>query len=127
MSAPSQSSDDEHVLLADTLRRTGQCVYGLGQKVLHLERQFLDHHTPIGNLAEATQGLQAIDFLKQATDDIAALLDRLADAMPSSPTMVRAEVFEQMKLQELRDVIGSACPKSEKEGILRSNKEIELF
>lgn len=126
MIAPCHTPDGQ-VRLADTLRRTGGCVSQLGLKVLDLERQILDCNGRLNDLADAAEGLQALDFLKQATDDIAALLDRMADATPASATLVCADIFQPMKIQELRDAIASDDPSPRQEGTPFSSQKIELF
>lgn len=118
---------DGQVRLAHALRRTGGCVSQLGLKVLDLERQILDSDGRLNALSDATEGLQALDFLKQATDDIAELLDRMADATPASATFVCAEVFKPMKIQELRDAIACDNPTPRQEGSRSSSQKIELF
>ncbi|PJI84938.1 hypothetical protein BC777_2931 [Yoonia maricola] len=113
--------------LAQTLRQTGRSVMQLGEIVLDLEHQILDDYRQVPQAAGRVQNLQALDFLKQATDEIAALLDRLADATPEGLTVGRANISDPMKLQDLRDAICQTETLTKQQDRQKSHEEIELF
>lgn len=127
MMAPGQSGSDVLISVPVTLRRTGACVHRLGQAVLELEQQIIDIDATAQVAAKDVTGLQVLDRLKQATDDVAAFLDRLADLVPASTAVDRAALIDPLKLEELRDAIGDGRPPEEQQKIMMSGKAIELF
>lgn len=127
MIAPSQSKVDERVSLAVCLQRTSRCLAQLGHTILELERGLLDAADPTYTAFDQTQGLQSLDFLKQATDDIAALLQRVAETVPDCTSVNQTDVVDPMKLRELREVIGQYDTADKSNLTLFSGEEIEIF
>ena len=106
------------------LRQTGSCLKHLSEKILDLECEIWSVKAVRGEPDFQLNSLQSLDFLKQASDDLAALLERLAEAVPMSIVVSDLDVIAPMKLEALRKVVVasegdlSACAKQE---------EVELF
>ena len=124
---PSQSTGDAHVSLGACLQRTGYCLTQLGHIILELERGLLDGGDTDDTAFKRTQSLQSLDFLKQATDDIAALLKRVADTVPDCESLSQSDVIGPMKLRELREAIGEYDSTDTGTHTLFTGKEIEIF
>lgn len=127
MIAPSQSTGDAHVSLGACLQRTGFCLTQLGHSILELECGLLDGGDTDDTAFNRTQSLQSLDFLKQATDDIAALLQRVADTVPDCVSLSQADMIGPMKLRELREAIGQYDAADTGTHTLFTGKEIEIF
>ena len=113
--------------LARSLRQTGRCVTRMGHTVLDLEHQLLSSADHKRQTSDAMQSLQALDLLKQMADDLSALLDRMADALPESITVDQDSILGPMKLQELRDMICGVGDTDNAYQHRALDKEIVLF
>ena len=122
-----EEATDREIYLADLLRRTGISIGHLGQTVLDIEHHIMEGAGASGLALETVRDLQALDFLKQATDDIAALLDRVAEAIPQTISVRRSDLIDPMKLEELRDAIGSGGHTVSSDVAASREREIELF
>ena len=122
---------DDHIKkqigLPIVLQRTGHCMGVVGRIILDLEQQiFVDLDQSKIQLTDA-KALQSIDFLKQATDDLAALLSRLAHAAPQSLSVDQAALLDPISVQSLREMIGEYDESQTDEGTVFKAQEIELF
>jgi hypothetical protein len=95
--------------MAQVLRQAGACLTQLSGKILDLEHALWRAHPPLDERTVAADALQSIDFMKQASDDLAALLDRLGDAAPLSLTVSEIDVIAPMKLEALRTIVGDTA------------------
>ncbi len=127
MTARSESRGDMQLGLADTLRQSGSCLGQLAHTLLELEDCVLAAADPSSSTAAETRTLQSLDYIKQATDDIAGLLLRLAESVPDTATVSRNAVIEPMKLQALRRRIAQDISGEKIDRTLFEGKEIELF
>lgn len=124
MSIQPHSSQNVEIPLSQILQQTGICLAKLSEKILDLEYRIWGMQAPLGASTSEMSGLQSLDFVKQAVDDLAAMLDRLGDAVPPSIAVSEIGVIAPMKLEELRGIIGIA---SNQLDAAAPQEEVELF
>ena len=127
MNQPLSEMQKNEIAVSIILRRTGLCLAHLGTHILNLEQQVLGDRNQTDAGLHHTATLQSFDFLRQATDDIALMLARLADAVPSAPKVSRVDVIGSMTLQELRDAINVLDDVPLEELALFTGKTVEVF
>ncbi len=127
VSDAAETTVENRLVLATSLRQTGRCVLRMGHMVLELEDQLLAQQDDQAHALEDTQSLQSLDLLKQTADELAALLERLADAVPKDLFMDRDDILHPMKLQEIRDMIGGTSDVSFTLEVPQSDKQVEMF
>ena len=127
MSDAAETTVEDRLVLATSLRQTGRCVLRMGHIVLDLEDQLLTRQDRQAQGVEDTQSLQSLDLLKQTADELAALLERLADAVPKDLLMDRDDILHPVKLQEIRDMIGGTSDVSFALEVPKSDKQVEMF
>ena len=127
VSVAAETTVEDRLVLATSLRQTGRCVLRMGHIVLDLEDQLLTRQDRQAQGVEDTQSLQSLDLLKQTADELAALLERLADAVPKDLLMDRDDILHPVKLQEIRDMIGGTSDVSFALEVPKSDKQVEMF
>lgn len=125
--ASGQPSIDDSIDLAEALCRTASCIARLGQVIMELEDQLLGDNGSSKLAVAQLPGLQGIDYLKQATDDIAAVLLHLANVAPQTAVVSRTRLDKTIKLQEMRDAIGHGELPAAAEQTAFSTTEIDIF
>lgn len=127
MNKASTDLPKDEISLPFVLERTGQCLAHLSARILTLERRVLDSCSETDAALPDPETLQSFDFLNQATDDIASMLARLAEAVSPSSEVSRIDVIDTMKLQELRTAISFLDSDRLEEMAAFSDKKIEIF
>ena len=118
---------EERIDLSCVVHRTAGCLAQLTQTIISVEHQVLSGNRPADPSLTEANALQALDFLKQATEDIAAMLARLGDAAPQPSEINAIDVLAPMKLQKLRDAIEGKGGGPKPDYIFTTNEEVELF
>jgi len=113
--------------MAQVLRHAGTCLTQLSEKILDLEHVLWGAHAPLDEHTLPADALQSIDFIKQASDDLAALLDRLGDVAPLSLTVSEIDVIAPMKLEALRAVVGAAASRLNTVSQPKEQEGVDLF
>ncbi|MEL7178595.1 MAG: hypothetical protein AAFN63_02080 [Pseudomonadota bacterium] len=127
MSDAAETTVENRLVLATSLRQTGRYVQRMGHIVLELEDKLFAQQDDQALGVEDKQGLQSLDLLKQTADELAALLERLADAVPKDLSIDRDDILHPMKLQEIRDMIGGTSDVSFALEVPKSDKQVEMF
>lgn len=115
------------LVLSSVLHQTAGCLEQLTQTILNIEHQLFSDNNPTDPPLTEANALQSLDFLKQATEDIAAMLARLGDAAPQSTEINAMDVLAPMKLQKLRDAIGGQGGDPKTYHTFTTYEEVELF
>lgn len=115
------------VALPVVLQRTSFCLSQISLRILALEQHVIQGNDQTDHSSVNATALQSFDFIKQATEDIASMLDRLADTVSQNAEVNRAHVLDLMSLQELRDVIGVHGTDDKSNIAFFTGKTVELF
>ncbi|WP_157058972.1 hypothetical protein [Loktanella sp. 5RATIMAR09] len=99
----------------------------MSEKILDLEHTIWGVPTPPGEPVMQANALQALDFMKQATDDLAGLLERLEKAVPSTVNVSEIEVIAPMKLEVLRQIITTNANALNAADNHAEKQEVEIF
>lgn len=113
--------------LREVLQRTGIGLTQLSEKILDLEHAIWGAQTALDAPLEHGNALQTLDLLKQATDDLAGLLDRLGNAVPYSLGVSEIDVIAPMKLEALRRIVSSSSNVLQTSDQGTQQEEVELF
>lgn len=124
MSIQLRNSQHAEIPLAQVLQQTGTCLNQLSERILDLEYSIWGMQAPLGAPTPEISSLQSLDFVKQAVDDLAAMMDRLGNAVPPSLVVSEIGVIAPMKLENLRKIIGV---EGNELGARNSQDEVELF
>ncbi|KQB95396.1 hypothetical protein AL073_16220 [Loktanella sp. 1ANDIMAR09] len=122
-----RNSRNTEVSLSQVLQQTGTCLTQLSEKILDLEHTIWGVPTPLGEHVTHANALQALDFMKQATDDLAGLLERLGNAVPPAFAISESDVISPMKLEILRQVISTNANDLNAVENHMEKQEVELF
>jgi hypothetical protein len=124
MSIQPRNHSHANTPVVQVLRQTGTCLKNLSEKILDLECEIWSAKAVLGEPEFQLTALQSLDFLKQASEDLAALLERVAEAVPLSIVASDLDVIAPMKLEALRRVVG-ASEVNLSESV--KHEEVELF
>lgn len=127
MSILPRDCQNAEVPLSRVLQQTGTCLTQLSGKILAMEHEIWGAQTPIGEPAVQANALQSLDFLKQATDDLAALLERLGDSVPPALSVSEFDVIAPMKLETLRQIVSTNANTLKTSYQRTKHEEVELF
>lgn len=127
MSVLPRTCQNAEIPLTQVLQRTGTCLTQLSEKIIDLEHAIWGAQNQRGEPAVQANALQSLDFLKQATDDLAALLDRLGNSVSLSLTVSEFDVVAPIKLEALRKVVGTTESGPKTTDRLSKQQEVELF
>jgi hypothetical protein len=127
MNVLSHDCRNTDVSLRQVLQQTGTCLTQLSEKILDLEHTIWEVPTPLGEPVVQANALQALDFMKQATDDLAALLERLGNAVPPAFEVSEIDVINPMKLEILRQIISTNANDVNTADNRTEKQEVELF
>jgi len=116
---------DDHSF-SDILSGTSDFVNLLTQTILDLENHILAEKGAAGQDKGSAGHLQSIDYIRQATEEVALTLARMAEAIPHH-ALDRDVILRPIKLQALRDCIDNVDGPHPKSDRLFERQTIELF
>lgn len=120
----SRDCQNAQIPLAQVLQQTETCLNQLSERIIDLEHRIWGMQASLGTSAPEMAGLQSLDFVKQAVDDLAAMLGRISDTVPPTLVVPEIDVIAPMKLEHLRKLIGTVEVEL---ATITSPKEVELF
>jgi hypothetical protein len=116
---------DDHSF-SDILSGTSEFMKLLTKTILELENHILAKNGAERPVEGSAEHLQSIDYIRQATEEVALTLARMAVAIPHQ-TLARDVILHPIKLQELRDCIDYVDGPHPKADRLFERQKIELF
>jgi hypothetical protein len=104
-----KGSAKQHTALSGQLlfRNTAAGLEELGQLIAELESGFIAEKIQMTSHTDQTPILQDIDLALQTIAELGALLLRVSDAPIAQQSVSRQDIVSPMKLERLRDMIGS--------------------